>query len=281
MINGILVLASVLALVLITNGRSAPQITKREEYTLSTAIHSINVSGYNGEISWKAVEPGSAPRIVVEKEVRGSVSGAMERFLESIQVENYRTDSKIVLAAVKPQRPRGVRSSAVRFTVYAPSDQISDFRAETNNGSIRVEIEFQGSLNLITSNGQIALHSGKGSIALKTSNGRIDLGEICLTDSSSVRTSHGRIEGAVALPHHGDYTFETSNGRIDLQMPHDTAGTFNVKTSNGLVEFRLGKDNITSRNHVHIHRGYQPTIGVKASNGNVSIRERNMERMDG
>ena len=113
--------------------------------------------------------------------MRGSVSGAMESFLESIQIEDYSTDSEITLQAVKPQRPWGVTGSAVRFTVYASPDQISKFQAQTSNGSIKVETEFQGSLNLTTSNGPIVLRSGRGSISLRTSNGRIELGEIYLT----------------------------------------------------------------------------------------------------
>ncbi len=280
MIKGVIVLAGVLLIAAGANGCSASRITRRKEYSLSTAIHSINLRGYNGEISWKAVEPGAVSRIVMEKEVRGSVSGAMESFLESIQIEDYSTDSEVTLQAVKPQRPWGVTGSAVRFTVYASPDQISKFQAQTSNGSIKVETEFQGSLNLTTSNGPIVLRSGRGSISLRTSNGRIELGEIYLTDSSSAQTSNGRIEGAVVLPRHGHYVFETSNGRIALEMPHDTAGKFDIKTSNGLVEFRLGEETITNQKHLHIRRGDEPTIGITTSNGNISIRGRNMKRVD-
>ena len=71
-IKGVIVLAGVLLIAAGANGCSASRITRRKEYSLSTAIHSINLRGYNGEISWKAVEPGAVSRIVMEK-VRGSV----------------------------------------------------------------------------------------------------------------------------------------------------------------------------------------------------------------
>ncbi len=63
----------------------------------------------------------------------------------------------------------------------------------------------------------------------------------------------------MALPRHGHYVFETSNG---------------------LVEFRLGEDTITNQKHVHIRRGDEPAIGITTSNGNISIRGRDMKGVD-
>ncbi|HHT90984.1 MAG: DUF4097 family beta strand repeat-containing protein [Bacillota bacterium] len=266
-------LAVMLLLLLTASGYSSARITSREEYSLSPGIHGLSLEGYNGEIRWIPVKKGEKARIEIEKEVRGSVSSAMEKFLENMKIEDYSTASEVVLQVTQPRLLWGVTGSSVRFTVYASPEQITEFRAKTSNGAIRIQAQFRGSLNLRTSNGAISLQSGEGVVELRTSNGRIELGHVSLTHSSSVRTSNGRIEGMVALPLAGDFLFETSNGSIDLQMPPDTVGTFSLRTSNGTVRFHLGSDRISARKSLSVQRGRQPTIAIETSNGSITVSE--------
>ncbi len=273
MLKQIVVLASVLLIVFSPYGLVGSRVTTKEEYPIGSQVRSISLSGFNGTITWEPVDSFDQAVIVAEKEVRGSLNAAIEKFLGGIKVEDHSTASNLVLRAIQPKRPLGVTSSQVRFTVYAPPEQIREFQGHTSNGSIKINSDFRGLLNLKTSNGSIVLRSGVGEVTLRTSNGNIDLGNIRLTESSSARTSNGRIEGTVSFPSYGSYSFENSNGRIDLRMPHDTVGTFDVSTSNGTVDFRLGRDVVTGQKKVFISRGSRPSIRIKTSNGNISVRE--------
>lgn len=247
--------------------------TSKEEYPIASTVGSIHLSGYNGAITWKPIDSTDQAVVVVEKEVRGSLGAIMKKFLVGITIEDHGSASEMVLKATHPKRILGVTTSEVRFTVYASPDQIWRFRAQTSNGAIRIDADFDGLLDLRTSNGSIILRSGTGGVTLRTSNGSIDLGSIRFTESSSVRTSNGRIEGTVSFPQSGTFTFENSNGPVDLRMPDDTLGTFDVSTSNGMVDFRLGHDVVTKQRKAFVTRGSCPCVRIKTSNGNVTVQE--------
>lgn len=273
MLKKIILLVCVLWIVFSPHGIVGNRVSTKEEYPIGPNVSTISLSGYNGTIKWLPIAEHAQAVVVVEKEVRGSLSAAIEKLLGGIKIEDHSSASDMILKANNPGRPLGVTTSEVRFIVYASPEQIREFQAQTSNGSITIDTDFQGLLHLKTSNGSIILRSGVGEVTLRTSNGSIDLGTTHFTDSSSVRTSNGRIEGTVSFPKSGSFTFENSNGRIDLRMPYDTQGAFDVSTSNGTVAFRLGRDVITGQRKVFISRGNRPSITIKTSNGSITVSE--------
>lgn len=273
----IVILLGVVLIIFSSHGTSGGRITNGEEYLISSRINSISLNGYNGPITWIPVESPKEAKVVVEKVVRGSISSALEKFSGGIRIEDHSSGSNLILMATRPNRLFGVTTSEVRFTVYASPKQIEEFHARTSNGIIKIEAEFNGLLDLKTSNGAISLRSGTGEIHLKTSNGNIDLGKLQLTNSSSIKTSNGQLSGIVSFPVAGNFSFENSNGRINLKMPYDTQGLFDISTSNGTVDFRLGRDVITKQRKVFITRGSRPSIRIKTSNGNIKIGETGWE----
>lgn len=246
------------------------KVSKREEFPIKEGFRAIELSGYNGSIRWVPLD-GDGARIVAEKEAQGFSSQVLSEFLEDLRFEDHSTDEQMVLRAVEPPRPFGVVSSQVRLIVYASPQQIVDFQAQTSNGSIKVQTPFNGRLRLTTSNGSVTLQSGTGNVDIRTSNGRIELGQLCLRESSSVRSSNGRIAGQVELPDRGNYLFESNNGAIDLRVPHDTPGLFEATTSNGRIEFNVGEDRILERNRVTIQRRQGPTVRLATSNGKITV----------
>ncbi|HKM42376.1 MAG TPA: DUF4097 family beta strand repeat-containing protein [Limnochordia bacterium] len=242
----------------------------QEEFVLHEEINSIELIGFSGSISWLPVE-GAGPCIVAEKEVRGLSSGAVDEVLEELKVESTISQGKMVLRAEKPIRPFGLVTSQVSFRVYASPDQIEEFFAQTSNGTISLDVDFHGKLDLRTANGRIELQSGKGQVNATTSNGRVTFGKLALQGLSSVRTSNGRIEGQAEFAADGNYLFETSNGAIELRMPHDTPGSFRVTTSNGKVTFGVGEDKVAGGKQVTIDRGEGPSVRIATSNGSVSV----------
>lgn len=263
-------LVGILVLAIGSSASAAGRISETQEFLIPHGVSSIDLTGYNGSITWVPVESGAQPRILAVKEVQGLFLGAMEEMLGNISVQDDSSGSEIVLEALQPRHLLGV-TSQVAFTVYASPEQIKRFKGRTSNGAIRVKVEYNGLLDLKTSNGAITLDYGSGMVSLRTSNGAIDLGQVRLTDSSSVLTSNGRIEGAPIFPLHGEYLFETSNGRIELKMPFDTPGTFDVSTSNGKVDFCLGPESVSGQKSVSIRRGQGPSIKVRTSNGYIGI----------
>lgn len=273
MYKQIIISAGLILLICSPHGFSGSRVTSTEEYPISPEVNSINLSGFNGTITWVPVDSTSQGKIIAEKIVRGSINVALDKFLNTIKVEDYSSGSNLVLKATRPKHILGVSTSEVRFTVYASPDQIREFRAQTSNGAMTIDADFYGLLDLKTSNGAITLRSGTGEVQLRTSNGSIDLGKVRFTESSSVRTSNGKIEGTVSFPNFGNFTFENSNGRIDLKMPYDTQGSFDLATSNGTVDFRLGSDVITKKRKVFVSRGNYPSIRLKTSNGSIRVSE--------
>lgn len=253
------------------------KISQAEKLPLGPEIRSISLTGYSGAISWMPLELDGTPYVLVEKEVQGSSEEVMQRYLDSMGVEDCSTGSHAVFSAIQPPRPSGVRASQIKFSVYASPDQIDHFQAQTSNGRIQIHTAFTCDLDLRTKNGRIQLSSGSGAVRLSASNGRIELGQIHLTNSSSVITSNGRINGLVTFPPHGQFVFETSNGSIDLEIPEDTKGSFNLSTSNGRTHFSLGDQIITGRKTVVMSHESGPSIGVRTSNGHISVQQSGRE----
>lgn len=253
------------------------KVTQVEQLPLGPAIRSISLTGYNGAIRWMPLELGVQPYVVVEKEVQGSSEEVIRPYLDSMSVEDRSTGSHAVFCAIQPPRPSGVRTSQIKFTLYASPDQIDVFQAQTSNGRIQIHTAFTCVLDLRTKNGRIQLSSGSGSVQLSASNGRVELGQIHLTNSSTVTTSNGRISGIVTFPPHGEFVFATSNGSVDLEIPEDTKGSFNLSTSNGRADLSLGHTIIKGQRNIVVSHESGPSIKINTSNGHISVKQSSQE----
>ena len=85
----------------------------------------------------------------------------MERILRNLRVEDYSTESEVVLRAVEPRRPIEAKSAVIHYTVYASPEQITRFTGQTSNGKIDIQASFNGYLDLNSSNGSIAERWGR------------------------------------------------------------------------------------------------------------------------
>ena len=244
----------------------------KEEYPISSEISAIDILGFNGSITWVEIS-GKGSRIVVEKQAQGFNVAALRDVLQNLVVEDHSANEKVVLKATQSERPFGVSSVQTRFIVYASPEQIREFKAQTSNGSIKIEVPFTGKLQLTSGNGAIRIESGAGEVNLRTSNGSIGFGQLKLENSSSMRTSNGSISGGLELPTHGEYLFSTSNGSVKLRLPHDAPGSFRVRTSNGRVKFSLGEDQITGKKDLLIQRGHSPAVNISSSNGSITVED--------
>lgn len=265
------ILVGIVVLMLIFIGCGTPTVFINEEYPLTTTVRVIDLTGYNGAINWLPLRPYERPRIEILKKVSGTDIEAMHQFIEKICIEDYGTNSAVVLHAVQPRKEQGIISSSVQFIVYASPDWIREFYAQTSNGSINIEAAFKGYLSLRTSNGRIRIFAGEGEVDVQTSNGRIELGKVRLTDSSTLRTTNGRIGGKVALPAFGRFLFESTNGSINLEMPYSTTGVFELKTSNGNIRFSLGQIYVNKKGHAFVDLGSHSIVEIKTTNGSISV----------
>lgn len=241
-----------------------------EEFPIGPDVRSIELSGYNGSIVWEPLN-GQAPRVVAEKEVQGMSEKAVEKLLEEMRIENSSSGQSLVLRAVHPKRTIGWFTLQVRFTVFAPAEQIKEFRARTSNGSIRVKTPVEGVLDLASSNGQINLGEVVGQVNAQTSNARLNFAKLILTRPSTLITSNAGIEGQLELAGEGLYRIVTSNAGIRLRLPHSTRGSLQAATSNGRVEAMLGEHQQVGGNTVVIKRGEGPHLEVKTSNSSISL----------
>lgn len=246
------------------------KISTREEFTVKAEIQAIDIQGFNGSVTWVPVD-ADGPRIVAEKEVRGVTGRGLDEVMADLKIEDFSTPEKLVLRATAPETFSKMVGSQVTFMIYASPQQIKSFQARTSNGAISVEVDFEGRLELQTSNGRIEIQSASGTVHASTSNGRIEFGKLALSSSSSIRTLNGRIAGQAVFPEEGEFRFETHNGSIELRIPYETSGSFDARTNNGTVEYRVGEDQRLDRRQVLVQRDAGPTVWASTSNGRISI----------
>ncbi len=249
------------------------KITKTETLALDPQMSRISISVHNGFIRWLPLEEGAEPRLVLEKEASGNSAEAIEEYLDQVAIQRHTSGTHTLFTALKPPRPSGVRPVKASFILYASSQQIEDFQAQTSNGRIVISPEFKCNLDLQSRNGRIEVHSGQGEVRLSTSNGRIELGRVRLAGTSTVTTSNGRITGEIDFAEGGNHVFQTSNGSVNLRIPTDTRGSFDLATSNGGIDFRLGKEVITGRRRFSFSNGTKVTLRVRTSNGSISLTD--------
>lgn len=263
----------ILTLLFSTTSPVVARFSSVEEFFLATKIRTIKLTTYNGMIAWFPLETGERPRIIVEAEANGSSQKVTRQFLKQLEIDSIRSGSHLELSVVEPMLPPGISSTSTNFIVYAAPGSISEFMASTENGKIIIDVDFEGTMRLSAENGEISLKNGIGQVTALTSNNVINFGEIHFTESSTLQTSNGAIEGRPRFPDAGLFVFETSNAPIYLDIPEDTLGKFSLMTSGGIVDFDLGYDRRLGESIVVVDRGSGPSIQILTSNDNITVED--------
>ncbi len=148
--------------------------------------------------------------------------------------------------------PGGERKHNESASIKVEIPDMSEIRAQTSNGSIRLN-DTTGRALLVTSNGGINVRGHTGDLSFETTNGKSD-----------IRNVTGRVEGrgvngGASLEHiAGSVSIETTNGDLRIRLTPENKGPVNAETTNGGIELVVGK-------------AFAGTLKAQTANGDVSI----------
>jgi DUF4097 and DUF4098 domain-containing protein YvlB len=198
--------------------------------------------------------------VVVHAEISGSSD-----FLEKFDVTAEQDSSGVtVRGSVRGWLERLFSRPVVHFIVSVPHDY--SVKVNTAGGGIEVR-DVTGSINLLTSGGNIYGERLKGPTELRTAGGNIDVMDC--TASLEVHTSGGNIRldnitgpvtaltngGSIyaeVLANHG-VSLTTSAGSITLQLPSDARASIDASTSGtGRVGLELPLSSIDAETSTYI-----------------------------
>ncbi|MCW5976564.1 MAG: DUF4097 family beta strand repeat protein [Bryobacteraceae bacterium] len=184
----------------------------------------LAVESFNGSIE---ITGGGGDKV----EISGTRYASTRELLEALKVDVVQTDNSVRVRAIRPSGRRG--NMGASFVIRLPR-QVEIERAESSNGSIKIE-DVEGRARLATSNGAIRAFRLNGDIEATTSNGSIELKES--QGNAILRTSNGKI---TAMDIRGRFEAETSNASIEARVAElDGSRPLRLDTSNGAIRLTL------------------------------------------
>lgn len=257
-------------------GRQTAEARQEVAQTLEfPAQGHIFINNCNGRImvtGWDRDEiEVKAEKIVRIKSNREPGDEKMQAWLDKIQIDIDRSGAgRVNIETRGPNLSMGSQYS-VNYSVRVPA--CATLELKTSNGNVAVA-GIKGHVIASTSNGTINLREVAGRTDLHTSNGKIE----CIAQAGPVaaRTSNGKINVHFAqapLPAEG-IECHTSNGKIDLRLPESCSFTLDARTSNGAlncdcpltIQGRVNKHNIQGTVN-----GGGPQVKLRTSNGSIRV----------
>ena len=233
----------------------------------------VRVETFNGAIDVSTAE-GTRVSALVTRTGEGRSMSAAEADRDKIEVTFELVDGVAVLRAVytpNPDSVSGSRGAAVSLRVPAatPLELVS------SNGAVAVR-DTSAPVDVRTSNGAVDLRGVAGMLSVETSNGAVTLAAERATVDA--HTSNGALLFAGALEP-GTHRLETSNGRVDLRLPSDASFTIDATTSNGSVDNEFAVAGSTTKDAVRgtvggTESAAAVTITARTSNGAVALHKR-------
>jgi DUF4097 and DUF4098 domain-containing protein YvlB len=203
----------------------------------------LSVESFNGSIE---IMGGTGDKV----DISGTRYAATRELLSTLQVDVVKTDDAIRIRTVRPSGRRG--NMGASYVIRLPR-KVEIERAETSNGSVRIE-DVEGRTRVVTSNGAVRALRLSGDIEASTSNGSIELNDS--SGSAILKTSNGKI---TATGVRGRFEAETSNASIEARVLEvDGSLPLRLDTSNGAVRLTLEQSPRTD-------------IRVSTSNGSITL----------
>ena len=249
----------------------------QDTVTLTLAVPAgapVRVETFNGGIE---VSPASGPDVSAEvvRTGEGSDQAQAEADRDAIEVTLEMVDGVALLRAVYTPSPESIPSgSGAAVTLQVPG--ATRLELVTSNGPVAVR-DISGGVETSTSNGPVTLDGVAGALAVETSNAPV---RVSATDPArlTAHTSNGGITfDGVLLP--GDTTLETSNGSVELRLPADAAFIIDATTSNADANSEFTIDGVASDGQLQgsvgaADQAAATQIIVRTSNGSISLIKR-------
>jgi hypothetical protein len=271
-LTGLLVVGSLLAGCVTISARTQA----RDTVSLSLDVPAgttTRVETFNGPIEVSS-SGGSQVQAEVERRSEGADAADAEANRDAIEVSLELVDGAALLRAVYTPNPQSIPGgSGAAVTLRVPAS--TALQLVTSNGPIAV-VDTAAGLAARTSNGPVRLSGVADIISVDTSNGpvSVEASEPVVLD---VRTSNGGItvDGALAP---GESVLETSNGAVELQMPADAAFSIDASTSAARASSEFVIDGSTGESTLQGTVGApgvaaETTVRIRSSNGAITLRK--------
>lgn len=272
-----------------------------KEFKSLHALQKLHVNIINGSVTWDLVSDKTQEGIIVEKVAYGTDQEQMEAFLQNkvdVKVAEDEENSTIEIIPITDYTtlPEGIKSVAINLTIRTTLD-VKDVEIETINGDVEIHDEFNGILNLTTTNGDINVNHATGEAYLisyntgsieidftgiileaTAKNGSIDANTSNVIEEARLITANGDLNFESSKIQTGIYTLECSNGNITVGLLKDNGLDIEARVSNGAIScehtgYDSEDDSGFNGEYFDDFGTNQALLILKTQNGNIDILE--------
>jgi DUF4097 and DUF4098 domain-containing protein YvlB len=263
-------------------GAAAQAVTLKDRFEQTVPLKpgsAVRLGNVNGGVTFEAWDRNEV-HIVAEKQVRAGSDDQARKLMSQIKIDVVPGPAGLRIDTHMPKRGEGgfladlfnggEVNMSVSYKVQVPRQVALD--VINSNGALAVT-GTQGHTKLETSNGALTVHGVAGDMTLKTSNGHISVAGS--QGAVKAETSNGGIDAELARYSGHELSFETSNGAVSVRLPRDARFTVDAETSNGGVksDFPVAGGKPGKHSLKGTVNGGGPTLYIRTSNGGVHIRE--------
>lgn len=199
---------------------------------------------------------------------------ADDRLAQSELVVDGESQNAIKVLSKFPEG--GYGSDSASITIKVPALDLVDVK--TSNASVTVDASksaVNGSVKVITSNGQVQVQRVSGNVDVNTSNSSIDISDV--GGKLVGTTSNGSASIKLMPGQQGPFQVTTSNASVELDLPGEFSGLVKLDTSNASISID-DPNKVITKNDVRKTEG-TITVGngdsvseVKTSNGSIKVK---------
>ncbi len=198
----------------------------------------------------------------------------------AIRIESWQKNS-ISIHAVKKAKNKG-DLPAIHIDIKPDTHKLlieTRMPSNLDGGEVQYTIKLPATaaLQLLNTNGAIALHNMRGTIDAKTQNGAIKA--VDLVHQAKLTTLNGSIRASFLRTSQGKHALHTQNGSIVLHLPSNTGGSFDAQTQLGKVAVeipaQMEPDSGNARQHKRgTFQGSGAFWALRTQNGSIRIAPR-------
>lgn len=262
-------------------GAAAQAVTLKDRFEQTVPLKAgsaVSLGNANGGVTFEAWDRNEV-HIVAEKQVRAGSDDQAHKLMSQIKIDVVPGPSGLRIDTHMPKSEDGSLlgslfggdvSMGVSYKVQVPRQVTLD--VVNSNGALAVT-GTEGNTQLKTSNGALSVQGVSGDMTLKTTNGHISVAGS--EGTVKAETSNGGIDAELTRYSGHELSFETSNGSVSVRLPRDARFTVDAETSNGGVksDFPVAGGKPDRHSLKGAVNGGGPALYIRTSNGGVHIKE--------
>ena len=199
---------------------------------------------------------------------------ADDRLAQSELIVDSESTNQLKVSSRFPEG--GYGSDSASITIKVPSLDLVDVK--TSNASVTIDASksaVNGSVKVLTSNGQVLVQRVSGNVDVNSSNSSIEISDV--GGKVVGTTSNGSASVKLMPGQQGPIQVNTSNASVELELPSEFSGMVKLDTSNASISVD-DPNKVITKNEVRKTEG-TITVGngdsvseVKTSNGAIKVK---------